>query len=229
MDTIATLIDELRAFDMIAKFLRIMAKAGVTIEHIKLLINNRVARANLVTYLQAGCPKLAKAVVAVKAIVYNFLKPIGQTEVLRRTAEFNPQAFFKTGDGLYIWDGFKDLVLKSVEPVSEIPALTLGKFQLVENACDREIRSELPEGHLFHDPSLLCALIAGLIQQQSNGKAGTLLNNGYANLFYLEVNGKVVVVAVNSRADDQRWHVGARQLADHRWHAGNQVLSATAA
>ena len=229
METIATLIGVSKMFDMFAKFFRLMAKAGVTTEHVKMLINNRMARVNLVEYLQAGCPKLANAAVAVKVAAYNFLKPIGQTEVLEQTGKFNPRAFFEIGDGLYIWDGFKNLVLEFANLVSNVPALTLGKFQLVKNATDLRIRSELPEGYLFRDPSLLCAHIALLIKRQPNGKAGELLNNGYANLFYLEVNGEVVVVDVRWRTHHREWYVYAHQLDDDQWYAGNQVFSATAA
>lgn len=160
--------------------------------------------------------------------IYSFLKPLGQVEVKQWAASPNPHQFFQTNDCCCVWDGFKDLVLKHVEQVSNIPAMTLSKFQNTKNAYDREIRGELPTGHLFSDPSLLCALIAGFIQQQSNGRSGTLLNDGCASLFYVKVDGKTVVVRVSWRVDCHWWDVNAYRLDVDRWYAGRQVLSATA-
>ena len=146
-----------------------------------------------------------------------------------QVGNFNPQQFFRTRSGLCVWDGFKDLVLKFAKPVSGVVATTIRKHELVKPANDSQIRSGLPEGHVFQVDEL-CSHLAGMIQRQSNGGAGELLNNGYVNLFYVQVGSEVVVVRVYWNAVYREWGVSAdHQLGDGQWRAGGQVFSATAA
>ncbi|MFA6284953.1 MAG: hypothetical protein WC643_00265 [Parcubacteria group bacterium] len=57
MDTIAPL-NVSDALDFVAKFHRVMEKAGVDRSKFQLPINNRTARRNLAEYLNMGCPKV---------------------------------------------------------------------------------------------------------------------------------------------------------------------------
>ncbi|MBP6975318.1 MAG: hypothetical protein KBB51_00650, partial [Candidatus Moranbacteria bacterium] len=68
--------------------------------------------------------------------------------------------------------------------------------------------------------------IAGLIEAQPGGKSGFLLNNGYANIFYVEgKNGEVFAVRVGWRSVDREWSVGGWGLGERGdWDAGRQVL-----
>ena len=87
--------------------------------------------------------------------------------------------------------------------------------------AESDIRKELPETHLSTLED-----IAGLIEAQPDGSPGFLLNNGYANIFYVEgKNGEVFAVAVRWRSVRRRWYVDDWELDEHGyWCAGYQVL-----
>ncbi len=55
METIANLT---KSLDTVAKFFRLLAKQGVTTEHINVSNNNIAKRRNLTEYLKMGCPKV---------------------------------------------------------------------------------------------------------------------------------------------------------------------------
>jgi hypothetical protein len=63
------------------------------------------------------------------------------------------------------------------------------------------------------------------MEKQKNGEGGVLLNNGYANIFYIRDQNRVL------RAVGVNWHVdGWNVLADsvehpRRWNDGDQVFS----
>lgn len=58
MNTIAPLTNASNALDTVAKYVRVMEKAGVSFGQFTLPINSRIARRNLADFLKAGCPKL---------------------------------------------------------------------------------------------------------------------------------------------------------------------------
>jgi hypothetical protein len=64
-----------------------------------------------------------------------------------------------------------------------------------------------------------------LMEKQKNGESGVLLNNGYANIFYIrDQNG--VLRAVGVDWDDGGWYVGAYSVEDPGgWRVGRQVFS----
>lgn len=100
---------------------------------------------------------------------------------------------------------------------------------MAKAANDAEIGTELPEGHVFEDVDTFLVHLATLIEDQWGGKEGMLLNNGYANVFYVKVNGEVFAVGVSWSADDREWLCRAFRLGDPRWGAGPRAFSATAA
>lgn len=131
----------------------------------------------------------------------------------------NPDAFYRNRTGLYVWQGFRDLVVATARP-SEANTFTLARAELMRNLTDAEIEAGLPIEHLFEE-SAVCAIVAGMIAEQPNGEEGKLLNNGYANLFYT----RSCVVCVRWYAVDRGWHVSACRRGGHRWRAGGQVFS----
>ncbi|HLD25580.1 MAG TPA: hypothetical protein VJC05_00885 [Candidatus Andersenbacteria bacterium] len=145
-----------------------------------------------------------------------------------RPGVFNPHKFFVTRDGLYVSGDFRRLILPAAAPTNGTPACEIASYDLVRNANDREIRSELPEVHVFEVSDLLPPL-AGMIERQKGGAAGPLLTNRYANLCYVLVNGAVFAVIVCWIAIDRRWGVSARPLFDSRGDAGSRAFSRTAA
>lgn len=132
----------------------------------------------------------------------------------------DPQAFYQTRTGLWVSDEFRSRILSKAKPVKKLAAAVGKSYDLTQNAYDREITPGLPEGYSF-DESEVCASIATMIQKQPKGEAGDLLNNGYANLFY--VAGYVVDVYWN--ADRREWNVHAWELDDAYWNAGHRVFS----
>ena len=145
--------------------------------------------------------------------------------------DINLMEFFTTreGEGLWISDNFNNLILKGASKNASAATTTLGYADLAQPANDAEIRNELPEGHVFTGVVTFLVYFAKLIESQWGGKDGVLLNNGYANIFYVKVNGEVFVVYVLWSARDREWRCHARRLGDGRWDAGRRAFSATAA
>lgn len=69
------------------------------------------------------------------------------------------------------------------------------------------------------------AVIADLMTKQAHGEEGTLITNGYANIFYVRnVNG--VLCAVNVRWYGGGWYVYAYSVSNpSEWRAGRRVFS----
>jgi hypothetical protein len=88
---------------------------------------------------------------------------------------------------------------------------------------DHEIIEKFGEGIIFDSARDLEATIADLITKQLGGKKGKLLNNGYANIFYVRVNGGVCCVFV-SCSGDREWGVGSHRVGGDRWLAGRRVF-----
>lgn len=150
------------------------------------------------------------------------LKPVGKSTVPARTKPFSAAEFYQTGPGLYTWDSFRDRLDVEAKTVLECaPARPYVASLLKKDAYDRDIRKELPKTHLstFED-------IAGFIEAQPEGKQGFLLNNGYANIFYVEGrNGEVLAVDVRWRSGNRQWSVYDWRLDEYgKWYAGYRVL-----
>lgn len=150
------------------------------------------------------------------------LKPVAQATVPARTKPFNAAEFYQTGPGLYVYDTFADrLDLGARQTVDSAPERPYVASLLKANAYDTDIRKELPDTHLSTLED-----IAGLIEAQRSGKSGFLLNNGWANIFYVEgKNGEVFAVGVNWLSDDRKWDVYDWGLDERGyWFAVSQVL-----
>ena len=150
------------------------------------------------------------------------LKPVAQATVPARTKPFVASEFYQTGTGLYVYDTFADrLGLNTRQVVDSAPERPYVASLLQANAYDTDIRKELPETHLSTLED-----IAGLIEAQPNGKSGFLLNNGYANIFYVEgKNGEVFAVGVRWDSGRRRWRVRDWELGGFGdWDADRQVL-----
>ena len=150
------------------------------------------------------------------------LKPVSKSTVPARTKPFNAAEFYQIGTGLYVYDTFADrLDLSARQTVDSAPERPYVASLLKANAYDRDIRKELPDTHLSTLED-----IAGLIEAQPNGKSGFLLNNGYANIFYVEgKNGEVFAVGVDWISGNRKWRVFDWELDGiGRWCADRQVL-----
>ncbi len=155
----------------------------------------------------------------------SLLKPIAQAIVPARTEHFNASAFYQTRTGLYVDNSFADrLDLSARQTVNSAPERPYVVLILKERAYDKDIYKELPaETRLSTMED-----IASLIEAQPNGKLGLLLNNGYANIFYVkEKNGKVFIMSVSWDSDDRYWSICGGRL-DNRggscWFPGIQII-----
>jgi len=135
-------------------------------------------------------------------------------------------AFFRTRPGLWVDSNFRSwVVAKATTPTAGRVARKSTKLE--RNMADVEIEKMLGvgDGHIF-DESQTCDIVMEMIAKQEGGREGELLNNGYANIFYL---GSCVVF-VYWYVDHRKWSVHTYVRSDNRWYAGGQVFfPATAA
>ena len=122
-----------------------------------------------------------------------------------------------------VWDNFTTWFLsgkgKTEAPISE---QTLRYHKLRRSSVDGPIITELG-GEAKAETTL--SEMFSLMEKQKNGEDGVLLNNGYANIFYIkDQNGVLRTVGV--RWDGDGWLVNAGSVGDpRRWGGGNQVFS----
>lgn len=146
------------------------------------------------------------------------LAPRG-TATVTLTERHDPNRFYQNRKGLWVWDDFRSRIVANAKPSDAGVTWEIKSAELMRGMTNTAIEAGLSASHLF-DETQVCAIIAGLIVKQPEGQEGTLLNNGYANLFYTSS----CVVLVFWYADDRGWRVCAWGRDDRGWDAGNQVF-----
>ena len=127
----------------------------------------------------------------------------------------------------YIGDNFKAWFLngdgKTEDPES---VRTLRYHKLRQSSVDGPIITEL--GGEAKTETTLSEMFS-LMEKQKHGEDGVLLNNGWANIFYIKDSAGVLrAVCVDWGADG--WCVGARSVGHpRRWGGGRQVFSRNSA
>jgi hypothetical protein len=122
-----------------------------------------------------------------------------------------------------VWDNFTSWFLsgdgKTEDPESE---QTLRYHKLRKSSVDGPIITEL--GGEEKSETTLTEMFS-LMEKQKNGEDGVLLNNGYANIFYVrDLTGVLRAVYVYWVGDG--WYVDADSVENlYRWDGGNQVFS----
>jgi len=122
-----------------------------------------------------------------------------------------------------VWDNFTSWFLsgdgKTEDPISE---QTLHYHKLRKSSVDSPIITEL--GGEEKSETTLTEMFS-LMEKQKNGEDGVLLNNGYANIFYIrDQNG--VLRAVRVRWRDDGWYVFALSVViSDGWSDGYRVFS----
>jgi hypothetical protein len=122
-----------------------------------------------------------------------------------------------------VWDNFTSWFLsgegKTEDPISE---QTLRYHKLRKSSVDGPIITEL--GGEEKSETTLTEMFS-LMEKQKNGEDGVLLNNGYANIFYIrDQNGVLRAVYVFWR--DDGWNVNAGSVeSPDGWDGGHQVFS----
>ena len=121
------------------------------------------------------------------------------------------------GDNFTTW--FMSGKGKTEDPISET---TLRYHKLRQSSVDGPIITELG-GEAKAETTL--SEMFSLMEKQKNGEDGVLLNNGYANIFYInDFAGMLRAVVVGWGAGG--WRVGVSSVEDPgRWGDGNHVFS----
>jgi hypothetical protein len=123
----------------------------------------------------------------------------------------------------HIWDNFKGWFLsgngKIEDPIGE---QTLRYHKLLRSSVDGSIIAEL--GCAEKSETTLSEMFF-LMEQQKNGEAGILLNNGYASIFYIkDQSGALRAVLVRWRGGG--WFVRAHSVeGPDGWFGGCRVFS----
>lgn len=141
-------------------------------------------------------------------------------------AKTSIQSFFKESGPVKLWlgDNFKNWILSKMPESFEPPKSV--KHILPRSMADKEIISEY-KIRPYSSVSELLSVIYDKIIKQPNGEEGELLNNGYANIFYVQLEGaRVVAVDVDWDSANRGWGLGAYGLVDRRWFDGPCVFSA---
>lgn len=126
----------------------------------------------------------------------------------------------------FLGDNFKEWFLNKVE--DPFSGSTVSGRNLEKNSVDGPILGELGGNEAAE--TTLMELYAAMAAQP-NGESGNLLNNGWANIFYIkDINGTLRAVSV--RWYGAGWYVRARSVespykwrADHRFFSRNSLVS----
>ncbi|MFA4890143.1 MAG: hypothetical protein WC587_00700 [Candidatus Paceibacterota bacterium] len=120
----------------------------------------------------------------------------------------------------FLGDNFRNSFLSKTEEPA--PEFTLCQYELKRGSRDIPIISEL--GGENKAETTLSAMF-GLMEMQPKGETGTLLTNGYANIFYVRDLGGVLW-AVLCRWGGVGWDVGASSVdIPNDWGAGLHAFS----
>lgn len=142
------------------------------------------------------------------------------------TEQFDPQAAFAQ-KGYWLGDNFKKYLLNTTQSFGNLPEAVVDKSVLKRNTTDKDIMADIAvseaEGLLSKEEILW--RMHWLTQQQPNGKAGVLVNNGYATIigYFMCSDGIVRVAYATWNSDDSEWHCSVNGL-DY-WREGTEVLS----
>ena len=137
--------------------------------------------------------------------------------------KFKHRAKKEIGIQMYIWDNFKNWILDSMKnrTLSLNDEIMLEKFNLNKSMHDSQIKDELGNPKPIH-VTIFFPLLLHLLKQQPNGEAkeNGLLNNGYSNIFHVELeDGRVVAVRVGWGGGE--WDLRAVGLDyDDPWRVG---------
>jgi hypothetical protein len=141
---------------------------------------------------------------------------------------FNASKYFVTRQGLWVSSDFTSRILPAyINPMTKRGLDGVNSVDLPRNMYDSEIITEYLGGEeQARKNAFTLDQIAELVDGQRNGEAGVLLNNGYANIFYVVgKDGVLFAVPVRWRSPDRQWRVDAYELDGHGdWIAGSRLF-----
>lgn len=153
----------------------------------------------------------------------------GTYEVVRKVKAdlFIFNNFFKDQPGLTVWNIHRvSPAYPNPTPYKSIENLKLA-FKLTQNMWDTKIIEKLGGEEEVRKTAVTMDQIEQLIKAQWGGKAGIMLNNGYANIFYvIGKNDELFAVNVYWGSAYDRWRVYAYGLDEvGNWSSGYLVFS----
>jgi len=185
------------------------------------IMNGKEAVALVVTAVANRIKTVAQAVITLlSAIIATFTVPA-------TTEKFVAKDKFKVDIGekakvkiSYLGGNFKEWFLGKTE--DPFAGSTVYGRKLEKNSVDGPILAELGGNEVAE--TTLTELYAAMATQP-NGESGNLLNNGWANIFYIkDINGMLRAVSVDWHGDG--WDVIASSVEDPvRWDAVGRVFS----
>ena len=195
-----------------------LEKAGFTPEHITKL--KQFKDLELIRDLLDG-----KATITTKA-VETLIQHISSVTIHAQDRFFAKEGFKLKSDGgpcSYLGDNFEKWFLQGDGKVEEpIPEMVLDYAKLLRSSKDGSVITSLGGEKVVEAKlsSILC-----LMSQQEKGQDGTLITNGYANIFYVEdINGALRAVRVVWEGDG--WGVSACSVeGPYGWLVGFRVFS----
>ncbi|KKW31762.1 MAG: hypothetical protein UY75_C0001G0017 [Parcubacteria group bacterium GW2011_GWC2_52_8c] len=156
------------------------------------------------------------------------LEPVGTVTIPALADRFNAREKFVLNYGqkakpgvriAYLGDNFEEWFLPMVEqPTAEA---VVSYSRLTRSELDRPILASLGNRP---DLAIFLRQIYWLLCEQSNGEPGTLLNDGWGNIFYAP--GLTRAVGVRWHSEFGGWRVFAGSVAGRfRWYVGDRVFS----
>ena len=182
-----------------------------------------------IDFINNGCQVVDKTVKrALKNLTLLCKIIVPKVEAFVVGDKFKQRAKKEIGIQMYIWDNFREWILNPMKTkiLSSDGEIMLEKFNLNKSMHDSQIKDELGNPKTIH-VTLFLPLLFHLLKQQPNGEAKEdgLVNNGYANIFHVELeDGRVVAVGV--RWIDVEWGLGANELDyGNPWDGGNSFFT----
>lgn len=124
-----------------------------------------------------------------------------------------PDTYYQTRSGLYVWDDFRPRIFAKAKMVAVGTTFYIDEYELSENLTDEEIENSLPKNHLF-DESAVGAIVAEMVESGQ-------LDKKYFYLLYADS----CVVGVYWDSGSSKWDVGTYGRDGDSWYASDRVLS----
>ncbi len=126
---------------------------------------------------------------------------------------FNPHAYFRAINNLFIYGIFADYVLPNVGPIPYRGCEDMTSVVLTRNMSDQEIIDEILGGmDQARASAVTLDQIAVKIHLQPHGKDGDLSNGSCNNIFFVLVGEVLLSVRLGWSSEYRRWSVGAFPL-----------------
>ena len=166
------------------------------------------------------------------------MKFLAQVTIPANTQTFDPKIIFAAGehDGtkFYHGDNFKKYIFKPAKLVGGVEVQNFKSYESKINLYDKQIREEI--GQQVIKPDQLWTAWKDLIFKQPQGQSGSLKNNGYSNVWYVQcADGIVRAVDCFWVADFSKWYLFCFELEDgvwsdaHRFFVGDDLVTSVPA